>query len=213
MPAERKIKNVEEMREWMEKCTVVISTDYTGLAVDQMTGLRRSLRERGVVYLVVKNTLALLAADAAGRPAIKDIIDGPTGFAYSYGEITEPAKALSEFIRANRSPLKIRGGVMGDLPLTLEQVNQLAVMPPRNELIAQLLGRLNAPITRLAYVLNEPVAALARVLQRRIESVEQPEVMIESVEQPGVMIESVEQPEAMIESVEQPEVMKEEKNR
>ena len=172
MPTDRKIKNVDEMREWMEKCTIVISTDYTGLPVDAITGLRRSLRERGVTYLVVKNTLALLAAEAAGRPAIKDIIDGPTGFAYGYGEVTEPAKALSEFIRANRSPLKIRGGVMGDLSLTANQVNELAVMLPRNELVAQLLGLLNAPVTRLAYVLNDPVAALARVLQRRIESEE-----------------------------------------
>jgi ribosomal protein L10 len=61
---------------------------------------------------------------------------------------------------------------MGDLSLTANQVNELAVMLPRNELVAQLLGLLNAPVTRLAYVLNDPVAALARVLQRRIESEE-----------------------------------------
>ena len=172
MPTEEKIKAVDEMRQWMENCTVAISTDYTGLAVGQMTELRRVLRAKGVQYRVVKNTLAHLAADAATKPAMKDIVQGPTGIAFGFGDPTESAKALSEFIRSSRSPLTIRGGVMGDRGLTAREVGTLAMLPSKEELIANLLGRLQGPVAGLVYVLNAPISGLARVLQRQVEKME-----------------------------------------
>ena len=93
MPTERKINRVEEMRGWMEQCTIAISTDYTGLPVGEMTNLRRALRDRGIRYRVVNNRLAHLAADAADRAQIKEIIVGPTGIAFGYDDPSEPAKA------------------------------------------------------------------------------------------------------------------------
>ena len=120
MPTERKVKRVEELRQWMEQCTIAISTDFSGLDVGGMTDLRRALREKGVQYRVVKNSLALLASDAAGRPEFKEIIEGPTGIAYWDREPSELAKALSEFVKTTRSPLTIRGGVMGDRLLTAD---------------------------------------------------------------------------------------------
>ena len=172
MPTERKINSVEEMRRWMEECTVAISTDYTGLSVSAMTELRRSLREKNVQFRIVKNTLAYRAADAAGRPAFKEIVEGPTAFAFSNGEPTDPAKALVDFIRTTRSPLKIRGGILGDRVLTLEEVNNLATLPSKEELIARLMGQLNAPAAGLVYVLNANIAGLARLLQRHVENLE-----------------------------------------
>ena len=173
MPTEQKINKVDELRQRMERCTVAISTDYTGLPVAVMTDLRRAFREKGVEFRVVKNSLALLAADAAGRPAMKGIIEGPTGIAFGYGEAGEPPKVLVEFLRGRRLPLKIRGGVLGERALTAEEVNVLAALPPRDELLARLLGQMQAPIVGLAYVLNGPISGLARVLQRRIESLDQ----------------------------------------
>ncbi len=173
MPTQRKIESVEEMRKWMEECTIAISTDYTGLGVGAMTALRRALRENGVQYRIVKNTLALLAADAAGRTAMRDLIEGPTGIAYGYGDPSEPAKAIAEFVRSSRSPLKVRGGLMGDRSLSANEVSSLATLPSKDELVARLLGQMNAPITGLVYVLNGPVAGLARVLQRQVEKLEQ----------------------------------------
>ena len=172
MPTERKINAVEEMRQWMQECTVAISTDYTGLSVGAMTGLRRSLREKNVQFRIIKNTLAYLAADAAGRPAFKDVVEGPTAFAFGYGEPVDPAKVLVEFIRTTRSPMKIRGGVLGDRMLTVEQVDNLATLPSKEELIARLMGQLNAPAAGLVYVLNANIAGLARVLQRQVEKLE-----------------------------------------
>ena len=173
MPTQRKIEAVEEMRKWMEECTIAISTDYTGLDVVAMTNLRRALREKGVHYRIVKNTLALLAADAAGRSEMKDLVEGPTGIAFGYGEPADPAKALSDFVRVSRSPLKVRGGLMGDRVLNASEVATLASLPPKDELVARLLGQLQAPMSGLVYVLNGPIAGLTRVLQRHVEDMGQ----------------------------------------
>ena len=159
----------------MEKCTVAVSTDYTGLGVTVMTGLRRALREKDVEYRVVKNRLAHLAADAANRPGFKQIVEGPTGIAIGYGEPTDPAKTLSEYIRANRIRMEIRGGMLGDRALSPEEVRSLAQMPTREELIARLMGQLNSPAAGLVNVLNAPIAGLARLLQRHVENQQQDE--------------------------------------
>lgn len=171
MPTERKIEAVSEMQEWMKDCAIIVSTNYLGLPVDQMTSLRRALRQKDVRYRIVKNTLALLAADAAGRPKIKEIIQGPTGFAFNYGDPTETAKALADFIRESRADLIINGAVMGDRALTAEEVQQLATLPSREVLLSRLLGQMQAPISGLVRVLNGPIAGLARVLQAHIDDV------------------------------------------
>ena len=196
MPTERKVKRVEELSQWMAQCTIAISTDFSGLAVDGMTELRRALREKGVQYRVVKNSLALLASDAAGRPNFKEIIEGPTGIAYWDGEPSELAKALSEFVKSTRSPLTIRGGVMGERLLTADEVDSLATLPSHDELVARLMGQLQRPVAGLAYVLSGPVSGLARVLQRHVESIAEP------VETPEADADSVETPEADADSVE-----------
>ena len=170
LPTEQKTRQVDELRQRMERCTIAVSADYTGLPVSAMTALRRAMRARGVEFRVVKNSLAMLAADAAGRPAMKGIIEGPTSIAFGYGDATEPAKVLAEYIRGTRSPLKIKGAVMGERPLTAREVSQLATLPPKEELVAHLLGRLQSPITGLVYVLNSPMSGLVRVLQRHVEN-------------------------------------------
>jgi len=169
VPTEQKVKDVEEIQKLLESCTSAISADYTGLKVDAMTALRRALRQRGVTFRVVKNTISYLAADAAGKPAVKEIVQGPTGIAFGFEDPVEPAKALTDFMTSTRSPLKIRGGLLGDRALSAEEVASLAALPSKDQLISNLLGRLQAPITSLAYVLSAPVASLARVIQRHIE--------------------------------------------
>ena len=145
------------------------------MSVGAMTDMRRALRDKDVEFRVVKNSLVYLAAEAAGKPLVRDIVEGPTGIAFGYTDPVEPAKALSDFVSSTRSPLKIRGGVMGDRALTAEEVATLASLPSKDELISILLGRLQGPISGLAYVLNAPIASLARVMQRRAEAVGQEE--------------------------------------
>ena len=170
VPTKAKRAQVEATRELIESCTAVVSTDYTGLSVQSMTELRRSLRGNGVGFRVVKNTLTHLAADAAGKPGMKEIVQGPTGIAFSFDDPVAPAKAIREFVRSTRSPLTIRGGLLDEQVLTAAEVDRLADVPSKDELVSRLMGQLLAPITSLAYVLDAPVASLARVLQRKIDT-------------------------------------------
>ena len=173
MPTERKINSVQQMRGWLEECTVAISTDFSGMPVNAMNDLRRQLREKGVRFRVIKNTLAHLAADEAGRPGFKEIVDGPTGVAFGYGDPVDPAKTLAEYIRTNRSPLVIRGALLDERVLSVADVNVLASLPSREELLARLLGQLQGPVSGLVNVLSGPMSGLARVLQARAEQMEE----------------------------------------
>lgn len=175
MPTKAKEEAVELLKDKFERSSIVITTNYSGLPVSEMTELRRALREANVEYRIIKNTLAYIAADQAGKSAIKDVINGPTGVAFGYEDPLEPARALSGFIRTNRSSLAIMGGEMDGKPLTSDQVNQLATMPGRDELVAQLLMRMNSPASGLVNVLNGPIAALARVLQGHVDNLQQEE--------------------------------------
>ena len=170
MPTEKKREMVAEIRKLLEGSTVAISADYTGLGVTDMTALRRALREQDVEFHVVKNRLTYLAADQAGKPLVKGIVEGPTGIAFGFDDPVVPAKVLVEYIRVNRSSLKIRGAVLGDRQLTPAEVSALAVLPSREELIARLMAQLQSPITRLAGALNAPIAGLVNVLNQVSES-------------------------------------------
>ena len=173
MPTQRKVEAVDELRQLIERCTIVVSADYTGMNVDAMTELRRVLRQHGVEFHVVKNRLTYLAAEAAGKPYVKDIVQGPTGIAFGFDDSLGPAKALTDFVRSARPPLKIKGGVLGERILTAEEVGDLAELPSKEDMVARLGGQLQGPIRSLAYVLSTPLAGLATVLQRRVEAMEQ----------------------------------------
>ena len=170
MPTEKKIQNVERLRKLIEESVVAIAADHSQMKVSDMTNLRRALRESGVEFRVVKNRLTYLAADAAGRPLIKDVVQGPTGLAFGFDDPLAPAKVLTAFITSTRSPLKITGGVLGDRILSPAEIAELAALPGKEGLLSQLIGQLQSPATSLVYVLNAPISALARVLQGRIES-------------------------------------------
>ncbi len=170
LPTQTKIEEVEEVRKLMADSTVAIAADYTGLPVAAMTELRRVLRQNDVKFRVVKNRLARLAADAAERPEIKIIIEGPTGLAFGFGDPVEPARTLKQYVAANRSALKLRGGVLDGRALSAEEVDELASLPSKDELVAQLLSRIQSPIYGLANVLNAPIAGLARALRAVADS-------------------------------------------
>lgn len=175
MPTQAKEEAVDLLKEKFERSSIVITTNYSGLPVSEMTDLRRALREANVEYRIIKNTLAYIAADRAGKPAIKEVINGPTGIAFGYDDPLEPARALSGFIRSTRSSLAVLGGEMDGKALTSDQVNRLATMPGREELVAQLLMRMNGPVSGLVNVLNGPIAGLARVIQGHVDNIQQQE--------------------------------------
>jgi len=153
----------------MARCSIGILTDYRGLAAAEMTELRRRLRDSGIDYKVVKNTLLRFAAERAGRDELTTQIEGPLAIAFGYGDITEPARTLSNYIETNKSSLSIRWGFMGDKLLTSAEIVTLSSLPPREILLARVVGGMQSPLTTLVGQLGAPLRGLVGVLQARIQ--------------------------------------------
>ena len=174
MPREYKVRIVDELSQAITGCSAAVMTDYQGLSASELTILRRKLREANLEYRVVKNTLARFAAEKAGKGFLVDSLKGPVAILFGYGEVTEPAKAISDYLKgAAESPVKIKGGFLGDQMLTADEITRLAKMPSREVLIAQVLAGLQAPITGLVSCLAAPMRNLAGVLQSRIKQLEE----------------------------------------
>ncbi|MFH1486404.1 MAG: 50S ribosomal protein L10 [Chloroflexota bacterium] len=172
MPTEKKIQRVEELAAVLSKSTIAIATDYRGLSNAEISQLRRRLREHDVEYHVVKNTLARLAAEQAKRPALAGLVTGPTALAFGYGDVVEPARVLMDYLRTSRTVLTVRGGLLDDRVLSAEDVTVLSFLPPREVIIAQLVGQLQGPLAALVNVLSANLRSMLGVLEARIRQLE-----------------------------------------
>lgn len=173
MPTQQKIDRVSDLADQLERSTIALTADYTGISVNEMNELRRQMRANGVEFTIIKNTLMELAADAANRPLVKDIVQGPTAIAFGYDDPSAVPKVLAEFIRTTRLPLDIQGAILGEggmLPPA--DVNRMAALPAKPQLVASLLGQLQAPLQRLLGALNGPLQNLDGLLQARIRQLE-----------------------------------------
>jgi large subunit ribosomal protein L10 len=160
----RKRQAVEKLTDKLSRATSAVVTDYRGLTVHQLEELRGQLRGQGVDYVVVKNTLARRAADAAGIGAFSDVLVGPVGLALGYGDLSTPAKVLSEYFRVNRRLPSVAGLVEGTV-LDADGVKMLADLPPREALLSQLAGTLLSPLTQLAGSIDSITSTLASALE------------------------------------------------
>jgi large subunit ribosomal protein L10 len=172
MRREKKGEVVRQLAEKLSRCNIAITTDYRGLSVAEMTELRRRLRQGEIEYRVIKNTLTRFAAEQAGKEGLTSIIEGPTAIAFGYGDIAAPAKALIDYIRSSKSELKIRGGLLDRRVLSAAEVTALATLPPKEELIAKLLGGMQGPLFALVGVLNATLAGFLGVLNARVKQLE-----------------------------------------
>ena len=172
MSKEKKAQIIDRLQEPFSKCSVGILTDYRGLTVAEVTGLRRKLREAGIEYKVVKNTLARFAAERAKRADLSDSFVGPVAIAFGYGDIVQPARVLADFIRDSESDLTIKKGFLDDRLLTAGEVMALSRLPSREVLLAKVLGGMQSPVTSLVNCLSTPITGFARVLQARITQLE-----------------------------------------
>lgn len=150
---ELKEAKVLEIKEKLEKAQGVIFAKYQGLTVEEDTQLRKSLREAGVEYKVYKNTLTTLAAKEIGVEGLDAILEGPVSVALGYEDPTAPARILNDFAKDHKK-LELKGGIVQGEIFDATKVKQLASIPPREVLIAKLLGSFKAPVSNLAYLLN-----------------------------------------------------------
>jgi len=172
MSREQKAEIIDGLQETFSGCNIGILTDYRGLTATEMVALRSKLREVGIEYRVVKNTLARFAAQRAGKEGLSDLIEGPIAVAFGYGEIAESAKVLTEYIRKSQVELGIKGGFLSDRLLTSEEVKILSTLPPRDILLAKVVGGIQNPITALVNCLTNPMRGLVGLMQARIKQLE-----------------------------------------
>ncbi len=172
MPTEKKAKVIDNLEQVFSRCSIGILTDYRGLSAAEMTELRRRLREAGVEYKVVKNTLARIAARKVGREELTGFFDGPVAVAFGYGDILEPAKVLAGYIQATKSVMSIKGGFLPEKLLTSDDIATLSAIPSTEVLIARVLAAVQGPIVALASYLSAPMQGMVGVLQARIQQLE-----------------------------------------
>jgi large subunit ribosomal protein L10 len=158
-PRPDKVAVVDEVRERLDSTSAALLTEYRGLDVTAISDLRRALRQVGGEYKIYKNTLVRFAVRDLGLE-LEELLTGPTAIAFitekpdgSPGDAVDVAKALREFAKTNPS-LVVKGGVLGEKPLTADEARALADLEPREVLLAKLAGALAAPMVQLAGLLE-----------------------------------------------------------
>ena len=151
---EGKKQIVAELTEKFNQATSVVVVDYRGLTVAQATKLRKQLREAGIEYRVVKNTLLSLAAKDAGIEGLDSVFKGVTGIAFGNDDVVAPAQIISKFSKDNKI-LEIKGGVLEGKAIDAATVIALGDLPSKEVLLAQVASCFQAPIQKFAYALEE----------------------------------------------------------
>ncbi len=147
----------------MNSSEAIIVTDYRGLTVVELQELRGKIREADGSYAVVKNTLAKLALEQAGLPAIDDMLLGPVGIGFCGNNVPGVAKAITDYAKANEI-FAVKGGLMGETIIDEAAVKSLASLPSLDVLRAQILGLINAPATQLVGVVSGSIRQLVNVV-------------------------------------------------
>ncbi|MBQ4630887.1 MAG: 50S ribosomal protein L10 [Clostridia bacterium] len=150
---EQKKQIVAELIETLKSAQAGVLVDYRGITVEQDTALRTKLREAGVEYKVVKNTLTRFAANEVGLSELDEQLNGPTALAISTTDPVAPAKVLSDFAK-DVETIEIKAGFLDGKVITLDEVKTLANTPSKEVLIAKIMGSMNAPISKLVRTLQ-----------------------------------------------------------
>ncbi len=166
---EKKEKIVEELTEKFSSSSAVILTNYQGLNVKDITGLRCELKEKGVKFEVIKNTLVKIALEKAGLKIDTSIFSGPVALAFDLEEGIDSSKIIYNFAKGNKN-LEILGGIINKNLVDVDAIKSLALLPTREELYAKLVGSLNAPISGFINVLSGNIRNLVYVLNAYKES-------------------------------------------
>ena len=157
MASETIIKQKEEvvskLAEELKDAKLILLTDYRGITVEDVTKLRKDVREANAEYKVIKNNIVKRALEANGESGLDDLLEGPTAVVISKEDYLSPAKAIYNFTK-DHDFYKIKGGIVEGKVMTAEEIITLAKLPSRQELLAKLAGALLGNITKLAVALD-----------------------------------------------------------
>jgi large subunit ribosomal protein L10 len=157
-----KVDAVTKLREQFTAAPDLIFSDFRGLSFPQMIELRAKLAQMGTSYRVVRNAFARIAMKDAGLPDASSWLEGPTALAFLGKDPSPAAKVMVDFTKG--SPLKIKGGVLAGHLYNAQQVDALSRLPGRNDLLASLMGTMQAPLKNMMYAMNGVASKLVRTL-------------------------------------------------
>ena len=163
MPTQEKADVIDDLAAQLARAKLAILTDYRGLDVAGLQGLRATLRPLNAEFRIAKNTLTRIASERAGIEGLTPMLDGPLALVLAYEDVVAPSKAIADFARSTRI-LTIKGGVLENAIVSARQIEDLATLPTRDELLSTLLGLLNSPIQGLVNALSSPSRSLVQVL-------------------------------------------------
>ncbi|MCH7819947.1 MAG: 50S ribosomal protein L10 [Candidatus Marinimicrobia bacterium] len=163
MPNARKLEIVKELSEKLSKAKGIYLADFAGLTVQEAVDFRKKLKENGIEYRVAKNTLIKLAAKEAKIEGLSEYLVGPTGIALSYDDPASPAKLIYDFAKENEK-MDVKAFWMEGELFGAEKFEEVAKLPPRNELLSRLIGDLQSPMRTLAATLQASMSKLVATL-------------------------------------------------
>ncbi len=155
---------IEQIRAHAGKASFVVVTDFKGMTVEELTRLRVNLRAAGGEYLVVKNTLAEIALAETAHASIKETFKENCAIALGFDDPVAVAKAVSEFAKTSKL-FSIRNGCLDGKPLSAAQVEELAKLPGREQLLAQVIGTMNAVPTNFVSLMANMIRPLLYALK------------------------------------------------
>jgi large subunit ribosomal protein L10 len=198
---DEKQRVVTELTDRIQSTPTLIVADYRGLTMPQIDDLRTELLKHGARFTVVKNTLTRRAAEAAGAEALLALLEGPTAIAFleADGDPVAVAKAIGAAARETRV-LEVRGGVLEGRPITAADIENLAKLPPLEQLRGQVLGGITAPLYAVVGLFAAPLQNLVGLIDARIE-----QLGAEAPEQPAAEAPAEEAPSAEADSNENDE--------
>jgi len=173
LPTERKIQLVDELTQLISEAQIAIATSYQGIAVSDQTVLRTAMREAGVRFRVVKNNLLLRAADAAGLPVFRELADGPTALVVGTDDPVTAAKVIADYIKDNpNTTVEIRNAVLDGELVDAAYINDLATIPPKDELLARIAGGLVGQVRQFAGLIQATTRDFSGLIEARANQLE-----------------------------------------
>lgn len=161
MPNAQNIEMLDQIKGDLEGASAMWVVDYRGLTVADIQSLRRNVRDAGAVMKVYKNTIMHLALEQTDQPTLDDLLAGPSAFVFAGEDAAAAAKAVKDFAKGNDN-LAIKGGLMDAVALSAAEVEAIASLPSREELIAQIAGAISGVARGLATAINGVPRGLAQ---------------------------------------------------
>ena len=145
---------IDEIKDKFERAESAVVIDYMGITVAEADEMRKKLREAEVDYTVYKNTLVKRAIEGTKYEALGEILEGPSGFAFSYDDATAPARVLNDARKAYKK-MEFKGGIIEGEYYDKENIEKIAAIPSRDTLISKFMGSIQSPITNFARVIKQ----------------------------------------------------------